>query len=110
MDTAADFQTRTVYFSTVSFPNGSWVKARFGAAPTPAPTFGSADVVPVAGDEVCGPELLLNSRRDRKLATADEESGRSKHLDRELATWTQDSCYYACRERLGNPPTVRVIS
>jgi hypothetical protein len=75
------------------------------AVPTTTPLPPDGPLVPVGeGNQVCGPEVSL-ARRRRELAA----SGQGEEDDtatRSLAqSWDPDSCYYACKDRLGNPPT-----
>lgn len=54
------------------------------------------------------PSTQLYLTRRRELAAAEGAAASPQghlHEHRQLVAWTPDTCYYACRQRLNNPPT-----
>lgn len=85
-------------------------------APTRYPTFAPPPprnpIQPVATEIVCGPEVLLDSRRALE-GTETETNGdvaAAFTAERDLATfWTPESCYAACLPQLA-PATSFVVN
>ena len=72
----------------------TYFKIKTRTPPTSAPTtFPSGDVVPIAGNQVCGPEVVLTRRLDTASADAIKESDSALNR-RELTTWTPGTSFH----------------